>query len=279
MAHANDPSRPSGPRPVDFSEYANRHSRLVRIAKRLPSHKLERLAREAMQRIIALGATRKTRSRWEQDKTVEFLCEALIHKDEHKAARMIVSLMDRGTSPEDVYLDYLAAAAKRLNTWWEEDRVGFWQITVATCRILAIMRSMGSEFVPASTRADKSTILAGVPGEQHVVGLRMATDIFQKDGWHVVMLLGMSHYALVRKIASTNARVIGLSMAHTSSMDALSKLIVSLHIVRPTTPIFLHGAGVADIQSKLAWMDLAGVCDDLADMKEMMNAWVETHDE
>ncbi|MEO0372843.1 MAG: B12-binding domain-containing protein [Pseudomonadota bacterium] len=279
MAHADDPPRRDVTRPVDYDDYFNRHSRLLRIAKRLPRRQLEALAREAMQRLIALGVGRKRHSQWELDKTVEYLCEALLNRDEHKAARMVVGLMDKGVSPEEVYLDYLAAAAKRLNVWWEEDKASFWQVTVATCRILAIMRSMGQEFKPIATRADKSAIMSGVPGEQNVMGLRMATDIFQKDGWHVVMLLGMSHYALVRKIASTNARVIGLSLDRATSLDALSKLIVSLHIVRPNAPIFLNGHGVMRMQSKLAWMDLEGISDNLADMKEMMNAWVETHDD
>ncbi len=279
MAHANDPSRPNYSRPVDYDDYSNRHSRLLRIAKLLPRHKLEALAREAMQRLIALGVGRNTQSQWDVDKTIEYLCEALLNTDEHKAARMVASLMDKGTSPEEVYLDYLAASAKRLNVWWEEDRISFWQVTIATCRLLAIMRSMGREFEPLATRADKSMILAGVPGEHHVVGLRMATDIFQKDGWHVMMLLGMTHYALVRRIASTNSRVIGLSLASASSMDALSKLIVSLHIVRPTTPIFLTVNRASDISSKLAWMDLEGVSDNLGEMKDMMNAWIETNEE
>ncbi|MEM6588849.1 MAG: B12-binding domain-containing protein [Pseudomonadota bacterium] len=213
------------------------------------------------------------------NKKVEQLCAALLDQDEHKAARMILTLTETGVTPEEIYLDYLAAAAKRLNDWWEADKAGFWQVTVATCRILAIMRSMGHQFEPVATRADKSVILAGVPGEQHVVGLRMATDIFQKDGWHVVMLIGLSHYALVRKIASTNARMVGLTMESSASLDALSKLIVSLHIVRPTTPIFLNCNCVKTVQSKLAWMDLQGVSDGLAEMKGGMNAWADTHEE
>lgn len=277
MTYAKDPSRRGATRPLDYGDYTNRHSRLLRIAKRLPRPKLEMLAREAMQRLIALRVGRKSPSQWQIDNRVERLCTALLDKDEHKAARMILTLMETGVTPEEIYLDYLAAAAKRLNQWWEVDKASFWQVTVATCRILAIMRSMCHQFQPVATRADKSAILAGVPGEQHVVGLRMATDIFQKDGWHVMMLLGLSHYALVRKIATSNARVIGLSMASTSSLDALSKLIVSLHIVRPTTPIFLNGIGAKENQSKLAWMDFTGVTDNLAEMKTMMNAWVETH--
>lgn len=269
MAQSKDPGRS-----VDYGGYSSQSSRLLRIAKRLPQHKLEALAREAIQRLIALGVGRKKVSQWELDKTVERLCGALVDQDEHLAARMVVDLLDKGISAESVYIDYLAAAAKRLNEWWNEDRASFWQLTVATCRVLAIMRSMDHLFEPAVVSDEKSVLFAGVPGEQHTVSLRMAADIFQKDGWHVVALLGLSHYALVRKIATTQTRTIGLTVHNRSSLDALSKLIVSLHICRPTTPIFLTGPGTKDLQPKLAWMDLEGVSNNLTEAKTLMNDWI-----
>lgn len=274
MAYTNDPKGA-----LDHNDYSTRHTRLLRIARRLPQHKLEALARESMQRLIALGVGRTKTSEWERNKLVERLCAALLNEDEHLAARMVVTLLEEGVAPEAVYLDYLASAAKRLNEWWEHDKASFWQVTVATCRILAIMRSMGHLFEPEMTRNDRSAIFAGVPGEQHSVGLRMATDIFQKDGWDVILLIGLSHYALVKKIASTRSTVIGLSLGSTTSLDALSKLVLSLHIVRPKTPIFLNGNGVREIEHKLAWMDLAGVSDSLGHAKDIMNAWVGAHEE
>ncbi|MEL7280911.1 MAG: B12-binding domain-containing protein [Pseudomonadota bacterium] len=269
MPHGPDPRRVAV-----YGDYKSQSSRLLRIAKRLPQHKLEALAREALQRLIALGVGRKRVSQWELDKSVEGLCRALLDDDDQLAARMVVDLLHQGVAPEEVYIDYLASAAKRLNEWWQEDKASFWQLTVATCRVLAIMRSMDHLFEPAMTSDAKSVLLAGVPGEQHAVSLRMAADIFHKDGWHVVVLLGLSHYALVRKIATTQTRTIGLTMNNRGSIDALSKLIVSLHICRPTTPIFLNGTGTKDISPKLGWMDLEGVSDNLADARAQMNDWI-----
>ncbi len=273
MVYASDPTRQ-----LDFGDYKQKHSRLVRLARKLPSDKVESLAREAIRRLIELGSDNVDKTTWETRKTVERLCAALVDDDEQAAARMVVGLNQSDLSPEAVYIDYLAAAARRLNEWWEHDKASFWQITVAGCRLLAIMRSMSHLFEPDVICDEKSAIFAGVPGEQHTVGLRMATDIFRKDGWHVVLLVGLQHDDLVDRIGNTSARVIGLSISSHQSIEALSKLIVSLHICRPNAPIFLNGNCVKSMQPKLAWMDLAGVSDDLMDAKAKMNGWIASHE-
>ena len=267
MAIAGDPSPPAS-----YRAYSERHSKLLRIAKRLPNQQIESLAREAIRRLSTLRMEQRRKDTWETRKQVEQLCAALIDDDEGAAARMVFALNATRIKPEVVYLDYLAAAAERLEEWWEEDRASFWQITVATCRLLAIIRSMSHLFEPLALQKEKSAIFAGVPGEQHTIGLRMASDIFRKDGWNILLLIGLSHDELVDRIASTNVRVIGLSMTGRTSLDVLSKLMISIHVCKPYTPVFLNGHGVKDIRTKLKWMDFAGVSDDLEEAKANMNA-------
>ncbi|MEM9242151.1 MAG: hypothetical protein AAGB07_19450, partial [Pseudomonadota bacterium] len=67
------------------------------------------------------------------------------------------------------------------------------------------------------------------------------------------------------------------SMSSKTSLDALSKLMISIHVCKPYTPVFLNGNGVKDIRAKLKWMDFAGVSDDLEEAKESMNAWIDAH--
>jgi len=198
-------------------------------------------------------------------------------QDETAAARIVFELNGANIKPEVVYLDYLAAAAERLDEWWEQDRASFWQITVATCRLLAIIRSMSHLFEPHVLQEEKSAIFAGTPGEQHTIGLRIASDIFRKDGWNVLLLIGLEHDELIERIASTHVRVIGLSMGSKTSLDALSKLMISIHVCKPYTPVFLNGHGVKDNLAKVKWMDFAGISDDLEDAKDSMNAWIEAH--
>ncbi|MEL6934577.1 MAG: B12-binding domain-containing protein [Pseudomonadota bacterium] len=260
-----------------YRAYSERHTKLLRLAKRLPSQQTERLAREAIRRLSTLRLEQRRGDTWETRKQVERLCSALIDDDETAAARIVFDLNAAKIKPEVVYLDYLAAAAERLEEWWEQDRASFWQITVATCRLLAIIRSMNHLFEPYALQQEKSAIFAGVPGEQHTIGLRMASDIFRKDGWNVVLLIGLGHNELIDRIASTHVRVIGLSMSSKTSLDALSKLMISIHVCKPYTPVFLNGNGVKDIRAKLKWMDFAGVSDDLEEAKESMNAWIDAH--
>ena len=272
MAIAGD-----SPPPVNYRAYTERHAKLLRLAKRLPNRQIESLAREAIRQFSTLRLDQRRGDTWETRKQVERLCVALIDDDETAAARIVFELNAAKIKPEVVYLDYLAAAAERLEDWWEQDRASFWQITVATCRLLAIIRSMNHLFEPPALQDEKSAIFAGIPGEQHTIGLRMASDIFRKDGWNVVLLIGLRHDELIERIASTHVRVIGLSMGSKTSLDALSKLMISTHVCKPYTPVFLNGHGVRDIRTKLKWMDFSGVSDDLEEAKDSMNAWIDAH--
>jgi methanogenic corrinoid protein MtbC1 len=241
----------------------------------LPEAHLESLAREAIRRLAAKAKPDQTK----QDEThgwdVDRLCHALIGKDGDSADRVVQDLLSADVAPEDVYLDYLAVAARRLGTWWIEDKVSFWEVTVGTCRLLAIMRSMRGLFDAKAGRSGKTAIFATVPGEQHTVGITMAADLFRKDGWDVTLVVGLDHDALVEKIERSGASVIALSMSGAKGLNELSRLIVSLHVSKPDTPIVLNGNCIKKLRPKLAWMDLAGTASDIDEAKEIMTRLVQ----
>ncbi len=260
----------------DLRAYAKRQLGFLRRAKTLPEDKLESLAREALKRLAqrdaSLGAAVLEIAPSEEELTQ--FCEALISDDDTAAAHVVLGLNAQNASPEFVYLKYLAAAAQLLGVWWEQDRVGFWQVTVGTGRLLAIMRSMSHLFEPVFWLEQKTAIFASVPGEQHVLGLHMAADLFRKDGWDIAMKVGLDHDQLISEIEHTPADFVGLSMGGGHALEALSKLVVALNISRPNTPIILSGRGVKDIQSKLAWMELDGVFEDVDEAKlKMTEIW------
>ncbi|WP_338550063.1 cobalamin B12-binding domain-containing protein [Roseovarius phycicola] len=257
----------------DFKAYVKRQFNLLRRAKSLPEDKVESLAREALRRLaerdVSLDTTLHDIAPSEE--VLADFCAALISENDTAAADIILRLNAKQVSPEFVYLSYLAAAARMLGDWWEEDRVGFWQVTVGTGRLLAIMRSMSHLFESTVRLEQKTAIFASVPGEQHVLGMHMAADLFQKDGWNIAMKVGLDHDQLISEIEHTPTDVIGLSMGGGHALDALSKLVVALHISRPNTPIVLSGHGVMSIRPKLAWMELDGVFEDVDEAKSKMN--------
>lgn len=269
-AHASEP--------LDVGGYLKRQVNLLRRAKALPEEKLESLAREALKRLAAKRDGCDAPNSGPSQRNLVSLCNALISDDETAAADVIFALNARAIPPETVYLKYLAAAARLLGQWWDEDRIGLWQVTIGTGRLLAIMRSMAHLFEPAPRPQHKTAVFASMPGEQHVLGVFMAADIFRKEGWNISVKAGLEHDQLVAEMEHAPSDLFGLSLGGAHALDALSKLVIALRLVRPTTPIFLSGHGVNALRSKLAWMELDGVAEDLDEAKtKMTDIWERKH--
>ena len=94
-----------------------------------------------------------------------------------------------------------------LGTWWEEDRVSFVEVTVGTSRMYAIMRALRRQMPLASHIHSKSAIFASVPGETHVLGVRMAADLLRKEGWDIELKIGRTHEELVVEMTNSGSRI------------------------------------------------------------------------
>lgn len=256
----------------DSKFYTQRQFGITRRSRVLPKDQLEELAREALRR---LASRRKISALLDAEHTaleLEKFCTALISKDDMAAADFVVALQDQSVPAEAIYNSYIAAAAKLLGLWWEQDRVGFWQVTLATGRLLSIMRSMADEFDNKSLISNKNAVFAAVPGEQHVIGLHMAVDLFRKDGWNVIHKVGLDHDTLIADLEQTPTDVIGLSISGTHALKALSKLLIALQISLPSVPILVCGHDVQKMWAKLVGMEVDIIATDIDNAKAQLEA-------
>jgi methylmalonyl-CoA mutase cobalamin-binding subunit len=132
----------------------------------------------------------------EFDEEAAFLAGLLINEDKDAAAAFVARLTDAGLPLETVYLELLQPAARYIGTLWEEDLCGFGDVTLATHRLLDLLRDLAPAYLgadgdgtdPAIRRDDerRRLLLMVPPGEQHMVGTVMLADIFRKAGWSVV---------------------------------------------------------------------------------------------
>lgn len=205
---------------------------------------------------------------------VEQLAYALISDDDQDGARFIQDVREDGASLDAVYIGYLAKAAALLGEWWTDDHVSFVEVTVGTSRIYAIMRGLSHLFTPRGPVEVKSAIFATVPGETHVLGARMARDLFSKEGWDIDLKIGKTHDELVSEITNSDCVIIGLSSAGRHSAAALAKLVIALRINAPAARIFVSGQVASEASDLLALMDLDGVATDIDTAREIMqSAW------
>lgn len=256
--------------PLELETYEQSQHNLRRLKENLPQELVTSLANEVLLRISERGRQFEHVPHEPSPQELEALCKALISDDETAAADIIVSVRAKGAPAEAIYLKHLAAAARLLGEWWSESRVSFVEVTIGTSRMFAIMRGMKHLFVPNSLSPDKSAIFASVPGETHTLGVRMAADFFRKDGWEITLLLGLDHDALVNEIKNSGDRIVGLSVGGSHSIDALSRLVVAIHICCPHTPIIVSGQDVESIMPLLSLMGVDGIASDIDEARQKM---------
>lgn len=166
---------------------------------------------------------------------------ALCDPEDDAATVLVDDMLDVGVSVEDICLDHLAPAARRLGEWWETDRVPFTDVTLATARIQAMLRRMPPSRRVPGVAGGKGGVFVAVPGEEHTLGVMMAADLFRRHGWDVSLLVGQDHDALIARLARDDRPVIGLSCSGDHSFAALKRLMQALRRNRPNARILLSG--------------------------------------
>ncbi|WP_299727219.1 cobalamin-dependent protein [uncultured Tateyamaria sp.] len=258
--------------------YQKTHTDVRSLKAKLPEDSIGSIVEEILNRIKSRGQVSGDSINAPSPERVEKLAYALISDDDQEGARFIQDVREDGASLEAVYLAYLAQAAYRLGEWWTDDHVSFVEVTVGTSRIYSIMRGLSHLFTPRWPVEVKSAVFATVPGETHVLGIRMARDLFSKEGWDIDLKIGKDHDTLVDEIAHLDCTVIGLSAAGGHSAAALAKLVLALRISNPGAQIFLSGNIVNDASDLVALMDLDGIATDADAARKIMNAaWQNAH--
>jgi len=88
---------------------------------------------------------------------------------------------------EQLLLEVLAPAARRLGELWESDLCDFMEVTVGLQRLQAIQRLLAREcdLLDEGFWDRPGILLLNAPGDQHGFGLALVADVFRCAGWRV----------------------------------------------------------------------------------------------
>jgi methanogenic corrinoid protein MtbC1 len=189
---------------------------------------------------------------------IEGFCAALLAGNEDAAHALIREARSTGHSAEQVYLLVLAEAARHLGTMWEENRIGFLEMSLAAVRLFGIMRQMRRDIGDAQPcgRRGRYALFATVPGDDHTLGPTIAADVLRSRGWQVDLLTGVTHDEIVETAAERDPPVIGVSVGTTGLVVPLTRLVVALHVVRPASAIAVSGHAVKEMPGLKALLGL-----------------------
>lgn len=226
---------------LDRQQLAIAFSEVDVIRRTLPQSALSALAQEVVKRVADNLNVTLPLAVMPRSEEIDLLCMALSSPDDTVAITLIEEAQRKGAGYEALYRYYLAEAARRLGTWWNEDKVSFYRVTIAAGRIYAILRILRLQKQVQSGDLRRTAMFAAVPGENHTLGIAIAADLARDQGWDVELFLGHSHDELVDVMTKRDTQLIGLSASTKRSLPALMKLIVALRISKPKAKILVCG--------------------------------------
>lgn len=212
-----------------------------RQAERLETGMVTVLAREVVRRLAEHPKRAMLSHHHATEAEIETLVQALLSDRHAAAADMLSGLQADGLPLSEVYIGYVTGAARRLGQMWDNDEVGFLQVTLATSRLTAIICGLKKVFFDHEGGQNRRALFAACPGESHVMGVSMAADIFRRAGWEIDLEIGQDHDELLMAQHMGGYPVIGLSASSDAMILPLARFIRAARLLTPGALIYVAG--------------------------------------
>ena len=157
--------------------------------------------------------------------------DALLSDDCELAALIIEGHLGRGHELSNVLIELCAWAAREMGEMWTDDRVSFVDVTIGVCRLHDVVHRFSGSAETAqapAVGAAPSILIASAPGEQHVFGVLVASELFRQQGWDVTTDTSGDTNAIVRQVSSRRFDLAGLSVSHDGAVGDLTDLVSAM---------------------------------------------------
>ena len=91
----------------------------------------------------------------------------------------------------------------------------------------------------------------------------MASDLFEREGWEIELLVGLEHEEILAEIAKSEALVVGLTAHGAQSLRALVRLIAGIRISNPAVFILVSGHIVQEAKDVVELIGADGLAQDI----------------
>ncbi len=157
---------------------------------------------------------------------IETLARACAGADAERARAQVAAFRAQGLPTEALFLALIGPAARWLGAAWEDDRLGFSDVTVGLTLLHELVQDLAGEPAPGPPPAgERRILLACAPGSQHVLGLAIVAELFAREGWTVVLEPGATAQDLCAALQADAFDVLGLSVALDSPLAAIGRRI------------------------------------------------------
>ena len=194
----------------------------------------------------APGASRRTDAA--RDKAVAGFCSELgdaLATGTVETADAVLRRALQSDIPAPVILSrVIGPAMYEVGRRWEECSLSVADEHLATAACHQLLAVVYEHLLVARARTLGCVLLAGVEGEQHSLGLRMAADVLEGAGYEVVYLgADVPSDALLDAVARFEPALVGLTATSRAAAAVAGDLIADLRALDPELAIVVGGQG------------------------------------
>jgi len=162
----------------------------------------------------------------------------------HDLLAEVEAFMRRGIPVEQIFIELLAPAARKLGEDWTADRLDFLDVTMALWRLQEVLREVAARHPPMpSGGSPRSAIFSPFPGDQHSFGTAMLEECFSRAGWDSQLLIAPSRALLLEHVAAKSFDVFGLTVSCDAHIAPLPSLLTAVRNVSQNPQICLLVGG------------------------------------
>jgi len=120
---------------------------------------------------------------------------------------------------------FIAPAALHLGELWQQDLCDFFEVTLGVGRLQMLMNRLELPGTPRRKDGDRRALLIAMPGETHILGLRMVGKLMDAVGWDVTFEEQRSAEDCAQTAAEQWIGVVGVTVGLPSGLERAARTI------------------------------------------------------
>ena len=117
----------------------------------------------------------------------ELYLKYLLTSDRSSAHKLIIDMVEEGTSIEDIYLFVFQETMRKVGTLWQKGEIQVGREHYCTAVTQYLMSTLYS-YIFQPRKSEKKILACAVGSELHEIGIRMVADFFEMNGWETSYL-------------------------------------------------------------------------------------------
>jgi len=217
-------------------------------ATRVGNEDVERLARRA---IDVLAAGHKSKPSALDHASLVSLCDTFIAPNTDAFHEAVAMMRAEGISTNGIIDHIVPAIARLMGERWFADEISFADVTIGTARLQETVRALGrhNRFDDTS-RQDRhrpADILMVLPrGEDHSLGLFVATDQFRRLGYKVEIVVDQHPRTVAEIVRKGRFQMVGIAISGRRTLAPARDIVEKIRtMVTRFTPIVVGGTEFA----------------------------------